>query len=779
MTAVDERSARSATPRRQRPRGAPLRAGTPAPAEAGSWRPTRSEWFDAALLGSLCAAALFGFRTAFGGSRYLVAAAVGLLAGLAIAHVCARRREPAVVVAAISVLTFFLLGAAAVPDGALLGVLPSPATALDLVDGAVQGWAKLLTTVPPVGAAGALQTVPYLVGLVAGVLVLTISRRTRLPLLALVVPLAVLALTILFGTAEPASLVVQGAVFVALAIAWISWRTRKERTVDGGGPGRGVGSMVMLLVIGVGALLLGPHLPLTDARPRVTLRDRSDPPFDPREHPSPLTSFRRYLDTSPSGLAKKELFTVDGLPEGARLRLATMSSYDGVTFNVASGGDPSDGFERVGSDLPARSGGEAHRIHVTVQDYRNVWVPDVGELVGIEFGGAEADELEEDFRYNLRTGTGALLRPLRQGDSYTLDVIVPEPSPLSAVDGAAGSSPLSPLAQIEPVSTRAGDVTAAATTAAAQVAAIAALLTGEAHFLSDGAASDPRTRAGHGAKRLAEMVRDGAPAIGNAEQYASLAALMSAAVGVPARVVMGFAPKVTPSDATVVRGADVSAWIEVEFDDVGWVAVTDVVPTDRNLPAPQPEQEQQNSSALPPPPPPVIPPADASDVQPDPTEESDDPADDGQAGGGVPRIVFIAGGVALAPFLAVGGVTAAFAAVKARRRRRRRSTGPPATRIASGWVEMTDLARDLGEPVPTRATRREAADLLAAHQVETLARQADGAIFGPDEVDDGAVGTFWEGVDRARRSMLGELSPLARWRATVSTASLRRVTLRR
>ena len=92
---------------------------------------------------------------------------------------------------------------------------------------------------------------------------------------------------------------------------------------------------------------------------------------------------------------------------------------------------------------------------------------------------------------------------------------------------------------------------------------------------------------------------------------------------------------------------------------------------------------------------------------------------------------------------------------------------------------MTDLAMDLGSPLPTRATRREAAGLLGTSDAVALAQQADGTIFGPGDIGEDAVGSFWTSVERTRRSLLGELSLFGRWKATVNLSSLRRVTLRR
>src|SRR5690606_37402102 len=89
-------------------------------------------------------------------------------------------------------------------------------------------------------------------------------------------------------------------------------------------------------------------------------------------------------------------------------------------------------------------------------------------------------------------------------------------------------------------------------------------------FLSHGRASDTvASRAGHGADRISALLERN-QMVGAQEQYASAFALMARSFGYPARVVMGFAPEVFEGTAAEVTGDDVTAWVEVAFDDVGW-----------------------------------------------------------------------------------------------------------------------------------------------------------------------------------------------------------------
>ena len=63
-------------------------------------------------------------------------------------------------------------------------------------------------------------------------------------------------------------------------------------------------------------------------------RDVIIPPFDIRDYPSPLQSFRKNVRDE----ADETLFTVQGLPKGARIRTAVMDEYDGMVYNVTDGG---------------------------------------------------------------------------------------------------------------------------------------------------------------------------------------------------------------------------------------------------------------------------------------------------------------------------------------------------------------------------------------------------------------------------------------------------------
>jgi len=807
MTAVAPPPLPSSTP----VAGPPV-SSTPTP-RALRW-PSRVEWLDLIGLGVLIGLGLYGFQTAYGGSRYLMAGLVGTVLGLAVALWGARTRQPLIVMTAATVGVFFLFGGAvAVPDQAIAGILPSPGSVLALIDGAVSGWAKLLTTDPPVGGRDNLLVVPYLCGLIAAVVSLTVARRTRRGQFAVLPPLAVLALSILFGTAVPASLLLQGAVFAVVAIGWVSLHRRMGRRIDvgAGRANRTLATVAVLGLAGVVAMLVGSSVPGAGTRPRVVLRDQTQPPFDPRDHPSPLSSFRKYSGGAGTAgdamLRDTVLFEVTGLASGERIRLATMDGYDGEVFTVGSGAGSSGWFQRVGDEIP-HPDGDTRTVSVRIEGYTDIWVPGAGYLESIDFSGHREKQLRSGFRYNDATGAAAASVRLARGDRYTMEVVLP---PSSGGNGNAADVHHQPdvvaLPDAKAKASEWVDKWAAGKRDATALAKVRDGIVGSginvegASVGANGSLPGEPARPGHHLGRLDDMVGDGGRMVGDGEQYGPLVALMARDVGVPARVVMGFVVPDghdDPDTAVRIKGRDVASWVEVAIAGEGWVPITDIKPSNTNPPV-QKEPEKTSQATPPPPPPPTIPPTDEDEVDSnkvDPCRSRGDGAAEGETAQGgssdsdsskgrvdcpepegegfqVPGWVLVAGAATLIPLAVLGAVTAVIAGIKARRRGRRRRTGPPSTRVAGGWNEVIDLAADMGSPIPVLATRSEGARLMGADAAVALAEHADVGVFGPTDLDEEWVAGYWDDVDRTRTAMTSDMSRMERWRVLVSLASLR------
>ncbi len=829
------------------PAGGPLDAPSkdpepPAPEQRSGIR-SKSPILDVTAVAALTLCGVYGFTNAYGGWRYLLAGGVGVALGTAAAWIGASRRQSLLVVAAVTLVGFVLFGGAvAVPDRALFGVVPTPGSVADLFDGAIAGWKRLLTTEPPAGGGSNLLVVPYLCGTVCTVVASTIALRSRHPQFAVFPPLALLALSILFGTFEPASIVVQGSLFAGLMIWWLAEAQRRARIVatTGRRSRRWIGALAMVAVAAAIGTMLGPSVPGADSNPRFVLRDVTEPPFTPADYPSPLNGYRNFTDGAPltagdsadpatsataptagSGWNRTELFEVTGLPEDQRLRLATLDTYDGIVYQVGSGTNSSGYFRKISESVPPAPGielgDERHEVSVEVLDvdggrgpYDDIWVPLPEGVQTIRFSGGDAEVLAESLRYNTATGTAAIAERITAGDRYEMDVASPvRPSPDDLEKAEPGPSTPTPY-QVAGLSDAArefaGEVDCRAPDAAPDA--------GDPDASDDSSpatrrAQSPYGRAteiaknlircgglsdgedsilpGHSSGRLEQMIAPGSGVmIGNGEQYAPLAALMSQQLGVPARVVMGFRSKqesdewrTDPSreleangDTYRVIGADITAWVEVSLDGHGWVPIDDVTPT-QEQPLIRPAPKPLSPTNEPPPPPPSLPNAeeelaDASRVRPPVVEEEDDDESSAFPWWIVKWVVF-----ALSPLIVLGLITALIAGAKSRRRTRRRTRGSPDARVDGGWAEIADLARDIGSPLPGRSTRREAAALSTHQQLKPLAASTDMIVFGPEDMTEAQVERYWNAVDATRADMLSGLSQFDRWRALVNLSSFR------
>jgi hypothetical protein len=248
-------------------------------------------------------------------------------------------------------------------------------------------------------------------------------------------------------------------------------------------------------------------------------------------------------------------------------------------------------------------------------------------------------------------------------------------------------------------------------------------------------------------------------------------ALMARRLGLPARVVMGFVPE--ESGSVTVTGDDVSAWTEVAFAGAGWV-VFDPTPDESRVPqqqAPKPRSQPRPQVQQPPPP------LEEPD-EPPPASGEDPDRRDGDGGGLWDTVLTAAVYVGL-PLLVLLGPGALLVALKLRRRRRRATAGPPSERIAGGWAEVVDTARDLGvRPLP-RGTRRETASVLSETYGTTsavaLAERADAGVFAPGEPSEAEVASFWSEVEQSLRGMTGSVGRWRRLRRWLAPTSLRKV----
>lgn len=748
---------------------------------------------DLGVLSVLSLIAIAGYETSFGGLDFLAAALAGIAVGTLAAVLGTVLRLNVLVTVLLGIVLYFLVGTPfAMPGEALLVVLPTLASLAGLAVGAVHGWADIVTIAAPVEAPAYVAAVPYaaaaLVSLVGGMLVLRWLPGRRTPLRASVVligPVLLFLSGILLGTDQAFLAAARGVAFAAIALAWIA--RRRGASVESGGEGaarlrrrRLTGSAVVVagaVIVGaVAGIAVAPVAP-----ERFVLREQVVPPFDPLRFPSPLAGFREYTKE----LAEEPVFVVDGLEPGDTLRLAAMDSYTGRLWNVARpdggaavGGAADGGYAIVGSTLPvpelADLGG-ARSIEVEVVAYSDVWLPTVGYGSRLELLDRGSVERAGDVRYNPAAGTAVLTSGAGEGTRYRLESRVQvQPEDADLVDVPVARLALPPVENLpDVVAAKAEEYAGEASSPIEQLRNVERALktTG---FLSHGLASDAvASRAGHGADRLIELFTR-SRMVGDEEQYAAAMALMARQLGYPSRVVMGYAPDVAEDDGAVeVLGGDVTAWVEVPFEGVGWIAFH---PTPDNVDVPQeqtpkPKSEPQPQVRQPP----------RAEQAPDElltaTEIDDTDDEDRDRPFRLPAWAWVAiasigipAALLLLPMLVV--------AIAKRRRRAIRLRGTADRRVAGAWEELVDRYAELGFEPPERSSRLQTARALERQLDEqglaevrlagraplsAIAATVDRDVFGGEEVASASVERRWTEAEAAAAAVAAAAGRMRRF----------------
>lgn len=738
----------------------------PFPARAGA---------DLAVLGTLSVLGVLGLETSFGDYNFLLAGLGGLIVGTGAAILGYRLRLGALVGILAAILAYFLLGTPfTMPAQGLLVVFPSVASAAGLAVGAVFGWADIVTLGTPVEAPYYMPVLPYfaawLIAVVGSMLALRwLPRRRRTVWRAsalLAGPVLLYLAGILMGTDEPYLAGLRGVAFAVIALVWLGWRRPDTDRGDVPGAGRQLRrKLAGTAVVVVGAILVG-SLAGTALAPvqkdRFVLREEIQPPFDPLQFPSPLAGFRRYTKT----LADTALFTATGMATGQVLRLASMDSYDGKLWNVAAADNEAGGsgsFRLVGRTIPRPplvTSVQSSVVTITDTGYADVWLPGVGYPSTIDFDDAASSAEAESLRYNAGSGTAVLTAGVKSGYRYTTRAQLQQTYKDEDLQTVPVAAMTLPAAENIPdvVVAKAAEYTGGADTPIDKLRAIQKALKTQG-FLSHGLASDGvPSRAGHGADRIDELFTR-SQMVGDQEQYAAAMALMARSLGYPSRVVMGFAPDVPEGAASVeVTGSDVTAWVEVAFDGIGWVPFfptpdqTDVpqdqTPKPKSVPQPQVRQPPRSDNQ--------------SDDLLTAVEIDDTKKDDKDKGLVLPGWAWAVIGLVGIPALLIYGPLLVIGALKARRRRRRRGTGSGDVRVAGSWDELTDGYSELGFEVPRGTTRLHVAAALesqlagqdqvgqdlagrepASAGLTPLAGRVDRAVFNGREIDDDLVQQSW------------------------------------
>lgn len=451
---------------------------------------------------------------------------------------------------------------------------------------------------------------------------------------------------------------------------------------------------------------------------------------------NPIVDLQRDL-TLAAPVEVMRVRTTDPNPD--YLRMVTLDVFDGTSWRPSRMTGPV--AQRVARGLPAPLGLDTSvptttvrtRVRVTRLDVP--WLPLPYPATGVDVRG--------DWRYDRVTRVVFSTRTRTRDLLYV--AVSRKVLPLRAVlDAAAAPAGAGKELQLPPDLPRvlpelATAITARSTTAYRRAVALQ-------DWFRTQFAYDTTVAAGHGTDALLGFLADRR---GYCEQFAATMALMARALGIPARVAVGFTPGArTPDGTWSVTTRDAHAWPELYFPGVGW---TRFEPTPRgdgravvpaySLPS-SPDAPAAGRDAAP-----SGAPAASGATDPRPGRSGGHPRDERTPtdGGDGPRA-----GLPVLPVLGLGLLVAlatpATADRVARRRRWSRPRGPAACARA-GWDEVHRAAVDFGFGLAGADSPRAAARRLAA-----------AARLGPD--DAAALARLAYDEELARYGRPGERAPI-------------------
>ena len=709
---------------------------------------------------TLLGLALWGLDDSLSSRSYLAVAAVGLVmvTGLALALLAADRSTALFLLIALP--TYVVVGSMTALGSFTQVDVPTPSGLVDVLAATITAPVRLLTTIPPVDGDDSVLVLPHFLGFVLGGAAVWIALRSRRPALPLVPLLVALAVCILLATEEPEGLLVRSLAFAVVSLAWVASRAADLRPIQHrwrGVAGRVVTGAVAVALVAAVVWVATPRLD-AGAADRQVLRGRVGAGEDVSQLDNPLAGFRKFTvqpDDAPGNLNRRRLLRVTGLPGEERLRFVTLDTYDGATWNAGNAtvaGTRADLFQRIGSVIGSSSGGRPVRVQVEVTaSYASSWLPLAGQLTGLSFDYRDGRAQRADVRYNPATTTAMVRGALVGNDDYTFSAVLPDerlrasmtPYPHRGRLQPAGAF-LDPLlrpwaqADLSPVG---------------KVLSLARYLRTNGRYSDGGEGAAAAYGPGHDVARLGKGFFGSRRPVGDDEQYAAFMALAANRLGVPARVVVG----ARPGPRGWVRGRDVFAWVELRVGDGSWR----VLPLSAFMSHREPRRSE---------PPRTSPERYVERTTPRVTEQPTQRP--GHATGTAGTTGTEDERPGLPWWLLVPSVVWVVPALKWLRRRRRRRLRRVSLRFAGGWSELLDLAADQGRPVPPELPRIVQARLLG--RGEDLARIADEHVFAPEAPDSTAAASFWRDIDRERRAMAREVSPMRRVLAFWSPRSLLR-----
>ena len=661
-----------------------------------------------AALGCLAAEAL---HRSLDAGQLIVAAAVGVGAGVVAGAVLGSRRAPLVATAPVALLVGYLATSAlggnwsptAVPDAIYLFLtIGVPATGLQspvLVACAV---AWLATT----AAAGFALRSRTLASVLAPGAVLVAAALT-------VVPVGVSwAVPAIFLAAAGGVFILDARLDLSHLTPLAGTNTESRRQLVWWRP------LVQLAPAVLAVALAVVFRPVEHA---VDVRDAVDPAGVQLEDVSPLAVAARSSQVPAEDAQPFATVEVGGSGGAGRLRVAVLDRYD------ATGWRQTAEFTETGRELaPDPLFDDYLQQRETPQVPVRVRVAEDAPLSGLPTVGQPAwVSSPQELRYAPKA---EVLLPLDGANAVTYRSR--SARPLEAVDATAARFPeeLISCPNSEPIRTVAAQLVVGTTGALERLDRIETFLKVRRVF-------DPAAPGGQTIRSVERFVEQDF-ARGNLEVFVSAQALLARCAGVPVRVVVGLpAPE---RGVTRFSDRDLTAWVETPLARSGWVAVD---------PLPTPEEQLQQAQLARRPDPATTPTtAPSSAAHPPPEVPPLDIAEDDRSGALIAGAVLL-GAVALLVALWTWLTPAVI-------RSRRRRVSDPSGAVLSSWQTVADALADRDLPVESHHTPWDVArvvqgrvPLVVPRLIEGLAPLVDGAHYSGIVSTDEDAGRAWAFAD--------------------------------
>jgi len=374
---------------------------------------------------------------------------------------------------------------------------------------------------------------------------------------------------------------------------------------------------------------------------------------------------------------------------GVYLRMTSLPGFDASGFHLNA-------IDLFGGNLPSPPGVSSGRarftISVTVEEFNSEWLP-------LPYAPATFDAAG-DWRHDPLSlsvlASGARQKQATNSLRYDATVIDVNPTAEELVKAAAGTpTDVSATGQVpadlpERIKDLAEQITRDGTTAGRKALLLQDWLRSSLFTYS----VDPAPGSGYDA--LTRFLFE--ERTGYCEQFATSMAVLARAIGIPARVAVGFLPGSRVGDVWEVSTRDMHAWPELYLAGLGWVGFEPtpgvaVPPSYTTDPGTQ-QSPSPSASATP------TPSSVTESPSAEPSTPIEEPGSSDEQSVDLTWVGWVAGGLALV------ALAMAPAAVRRARRARRLTVNPPREAVTAAWDEVRDSVWDAGGRWPQGSARQ-------------------------------------------------------------------------